>query len=1011
MLVREHLKKEKLNTGVKIFATDIDEAAVAQARSGCYTGDIVMDVGEERLNNFFTWSRGHWQTVKDLREMILFANHSIIKDPPFSRLDLLVCRNFLIYLNPDMQKRLISLFHLALKPGGFLFLGASETVGQNSELFTPVNKKWKIYQRRESCRREDIFLPFTAPVRKPGRGITPRLPAGLESPAPGAAAERILLERYSPPCVVVNERYEVLHISSRTRPYLEVPVGEPTTDILKMAGETLRPALRAAIYKSFAEKKPVLFQGVRLTNEERETNINVLVEPLIAHPSYGNLALVILEVPSATDSSPDITRNPSDKEALPEDEFSRETLIRQLEEQLRITHEQLRFTTEQLEASNDGFMAANEDLMSINEEFQSANEELQSTNEELEASKEELQALNEELATVNAELQGNIEELNQSNSDMENHFASSGVATIFLDRNLTIKRFSPAMAAVLNLIPADIGRPFRHLSGTIDWSDFQRDTLEVMEKLVPIEREVASLEDGRHFIMRILPYRSLQGDIDGIVVTLVDITELRRAEDEIRSAALFPQENPSPVLRIRRDGTILFANRSAERLLSQWRTTFGRDIPDHFCRCIEDALADGITREHEIESDGRDISFNVVPLPERNYVNLYGRDITKRKQAEEAAYRVKEDWERTFDSVPDMISIIDNQHRVVRVNKATAKRLGLKPEDCIGLPCYEAVHGTSGPPRFCPHTRTIEDGSEHILELHEERLGGDFVVTTTPLLDKNGKSIGSVHIARDITERKRMEDALRKAHDELEIKVYERTAELREKDQLLLHQSRQAAMGEMIGNIAHQWRQPLNTLSLIIQMLPIMHEKGELDTENLASLEEKATGIIQHMSQTIEDFSNYFRPDKERIAFRAGDAVAKTLTLIEDSFRSREIKIEVNTEHDPVINGFPNEFSQVLLNILINARDAFAERKISAPEVIINMTTENSRAVVTISDNAGGIPEEIINKIFDPYFTTKGPQHGSGVGLFMSKGIIEKNMGGRISVRNTANGAEFRIEV
>lgn len=764
MLVREYLARQRLNTRVQIFATDIDDAAIAQARSGFYADDPRPDVNEERINKFFTRSQGRWQVVKELRELILFATHSIIKDPPFSRLDLLVCRNFLIYLTPDMQKRLMSLFHLVLKPGGFLFLGASETVGPNSELFTPLNMKWKIYQRLDNGRREDNLFPFTAPVRTPVRAATSGRSVNAEDPTPGAVADRLLVERYSPPCVVVNERYEVLHISSRTGRYLEVAMGAPTVDILKMAREELRPPLRAAIYKSFEENKQVIFRGVRLADEATECAVNVIVEPLVLHPSYGKLALVVLQ----PDTPPAAIHDSSDEASLPEDEFSRNMLIRQLEEQLRITNEQLLFTTEQLETSNEGFMATNEELMSINEEFQSTNEELQSTNEELEASKEELHALNEELVTVNAELQGKVEELNLTNDDMENLLASSEIAVIFLDRLLTIKRFSPAMAAILNLIPADIGRQFRHLAGTIDWSNLRRDAQEVLEGNVPVEREVISLDDGRCFIMRVLPYRTIEKKVDGIVVTLVNITDLRRAEDEIRNAALFPEENPSPVLRVARDGTLLYNNRAAASLLMQWPRSPEGKLPGQVQRDVAAVLDSGRNLELEIRCGDRDLSLILVPITKRGYVNFYGRDITERKQIAEALQRAKDQWERTFDSVPDLIAILDEQHRVVRVNNAMAERLGASPAECIGQSCHLCVHGLETPPDFCPHTRTMQDGLEHLAEIHESNLGGNFLVSTTPLTDEQGNKIGSVHVARDITERKRAEEELLRHVDELE---------------------------------------------------------------------------------------------------------------------------------------------------------------------------------------------------------------------------------------------------
>jgi two-component system, chemotaxis family, CheB/CheR fusion protein len=764
MLIREYLERERGDARVQLFATDIDEGAVALARSGIYPGDIGEDVGEERLKAFFSRCDGRWQVAKRLREMIVFAHHNIIKDPPFSRIDLLVCRNFLIYLNPDMQKRLISLFHLVLKPGGILFLGTSETVGHHSELFTPLDKKWKIFQRMESVRRDDALFPFAPPVRRYTRTSPQKHPPASQEPSPGSLAERLLMERYAPPCVVVNEKYEAVHISTRSGRYLELPVGEPTIDILRMAREELRPALRAAIYKSFTEQRQVAFRGVKIGIDAWEAAVNVLVEPLAVDSSYGKLAMVILEpAPMRTDLP-----QHHDKESFPVDESSKEMLIRQLEEQLRMTHEQLHATIEQLETSNEGFMSANEELMSINEEYQSTNEELHSTNEELETSKEELQALNEELTTVNAELQGKVEELNQATSDMENLFASSGIAAIFLDRGLIIKRFSPAMAAIFNLIPADIGRPFRLPGGTIDWAEFPRDAQEVLEKLTPIEREVNALEDGRCFLLRALPYLAGDGGIDGIVVTLVDISRLKEAEEAMHSVALFPEENPSAVLRVTRDGAMLYANRAAAPLLEQWERTGEGELPDFILRELIAALDSSIPRELEIRCGESHLSFILVPITERGYVNLYGRDITGRKRAEEAIARAKDEWERTFDSVPDLIAIMDDQHRIIRINRAMAERLGTDPAHCIGKKCFHSVHGTDKPPAFCPHIMTMADGREHEAELREDNLGGDFLATTSPLLDENGRSVGSVHVARDISERKRAEEELLRYVEEME---------------------------------------------------------------------------------------------------------------------------------------------------------------------------------------------------------------------------------------------------
>ena len=364
-----------------------------------------------------------------------------------------------------------------------------------------------------------------------------------------------------------------------------------------------------------------------------------------------------------------------------------------------------------------------------------------------------------------------------------------------------------------------------------------------------------------------------------------------------------------------------------------------------------------------------------------------------RKISETAVLQAKEDWERTFEAVPDMIALLDTKFRIIRANRAMADRLGKTAVECVGLTCYNAVHGTDEAPPYCPYRQVLADGREHAVEMREDRLCGDFLMSATPLLGKDGRLLGGVIVARDITSIKETEERLR------------------QNDRIMMHQSRQATMGEMINNIAHQWRQPLNVLGILIQKMQLFYDMGQFSKDFLDSSVDKSMDLINHMSQTIDDFRNFFKSDKEMVEFTLREAVENTLSLVEDSFKSMQIGIDFHASANPVIIGFPNEYSQVLLNILMNARDALSEKRPDDPKVTVNISMEGVGAVVTISDNAGGIPEDIMDKIFEPYFTTKGPDMGTGVGLFMSKTIIEKNMNGRLTARNTAEGAEFRIEL
>jgi two-component system CheB/CheR fusion protein len=542
ILIQEHLESLKGGFQVQIFATDVDAQAIAQARAGAYPASIAADLSPERLSRFFTLDQdaGVYRIQKLVRDLVVFSEQDLIRDPPFSRLDLISCRNLLIYLDGSLQRKLIPLFHYALNTDGVLFLGNSETIGDALALFTPLDRKWKLYARLDPVSGAPApTLGTLTPQHRPGgEPLTP----GFAGPRSAGAemralTEGALLQHFNAVGVLTTGRGEIGYIHGRTGQYLEPAAGTAAMNLFQMAREGLRRPLTAALQRAVTHQEVVRVPDAKVKTNGDFTSVDLTIRPVRpahrAAPSEGRTDLYLVILEQASSASPEPLCEAADTAGGATDP-QRDRRIVELEQELRAKEEYLQTTLEEMETSN-------EELKSTNEEMQSVNEELQSTNEELETSKEELQSVNEELATVNAELQTKVADLSRANDDMNNLLAGTGVATLFVDGELRISRFTPAMTRIIKLIPSDIGRPVGDLvSNLVDYPELLEDLDRVLQTLAPRERVVQTV-DGTWFLMRIVPYRTLRNVIEGAVMTFVDISGRKRMEEELQSARAFAE--------------------------------------------------------------------------------------------------------------------------------------------------------------------------------------------------------------------------------------------------------------------------------------------------------------------------------------------------------------------------------------------------------------------------------------------------------------------------------------
>jgi two-component system CheB/CheR fusion protein len=990
---------------MQIFATDIDEQGLATARKGRYPDSIVEQVNPERLERFFTKQESAWQVNRELREMCLFSSHSFIRDPPFSRLDLISCRNVMIYLGQELQRKMIPLFHYALRPDGYLFLGPSENALSHGELFGTVDKKHRIFQRKETRPRPAVEFPL-ADI---GRAKLPveKLPESEEREL-SRRLERVILQRYRPACVAVKENGDAVYFSGRLSRYLEQPTGSPDANVVNMAREGLRVPLRAALHRAVATRERVVHKLVSVQTNGSLSQVDITVEPILEFQA-ANLYMIVFE-----DAAP--ATMPPLGNATVSDAGSGEA-IRHLEDELRAAQEHAQAIFEELESSN--------------EELQSANEEYQSTNEELETSKEELQSFNEELGTVNSELNRRVEELDHANSDLQNLLASTHIATVFLDRELRIKTFTPAAGSVFRLIAGDVGRPITDLAAQFTGLDPARDVKHVLETLTERERQLTGT-GGRHYQLRILPYRTVKNVIDGVVLTFTDVTQLKEANQQAQDAEAFSENiirtvrEPLVVL----DGALCVdtANQSFYDVFQvSPADTLGKlfyelgdgqwDIPD-LRLLLGEVLPQkkallGFQVEHAFPLIGeKTMLLNAREIlqreGEKRLVLLAIEDITERSAAEKSQARLAAIVESSDDAI--ISNNLDGM--ITSWNKGAQRLFGYSAEEATGRPVSMLI-ANGREDEYTPILERIRyresiDRNETVARRKDGSLV-DISLSVSPILDEHGKIIGASRIARDITESRRAEQ------ERLELAATERALvserALRETEAELARVVRALSVGELATSIAHEVNQPLaGVITNAEAGIRWLSGKTPDINEALESLAlivrdgNRASNVIRH----IRDFVK--KESRQTPSLDINEVVQEAIALAATELQKREIGLHADLfEGIPLVRGDRIQLQQVILNLMMNGAEAIATASPGGSRELLVTSRKSADAgvVVSVRDSGGGIKPEDLHRIFDSFFTTK--TEGMGMGLSISRSIVEAH-GGQIQAEANHDGPGLTVQ-
>ena len=988
--------------GLKIFATDMHRESLRCAADGVYPVDSLEALAPDQIEEFFIREPdGRRRVQARLRKLVLFSPHNVLRDTPFARIDLVSCRNLLIYFRPPAQTRALSAFHFALKLKGFLFLGPSESTGELEPQFEAVDRRWKIYTKLT-----DVRLPMSLRVQA-ARTVEASEPPQGHSGHRLARAYDTLLSRFVPTGVLVNEQREAVHLFGAAGRFLRPPAGRVSSDVVAMCQGDLRIAVSSAFHHVLKKGDRVVFKSVRVPFEQAEAVFDISAEPLPDRISGATFVLILFSEERPRLSLPS---SPAHELALRDEE--RERMV-QLESELQQSRESLQTAVEELESTNEELQASNEELLSSNEELQSTNEELHS--------------VNEELYTVNAENQEKIRELNATTTDLRNLMGATEVGIVFTDADQRVRLFTPGATAIFNLLPQDTGRDLRHITSQVPDDDVFADIARVRETHVGCERQVRT-HDGRSFLRQIKPYLDSSREPMGFVLTFVEVTALVRAGHALQASEeqfrLITEGTPSAVVMVNDHGIIEHANPQTRAVLGYEPAELtGRPMDLLMPERLRQRHATHVAHFHQqpqarpmgefrallaLRKDGTEVPVEIglspIRLRGRIFTLAFITDISVRRRAEAEVKESEERFRRMANDAPVMIWLADAAGRRTFFNETWLRFTGRTLEQELGDGWNEGLHPDGREPFLKAYLEACARAQPFELEYRLRRSDGSYawiVTRASPRLGHGQEFLGLIGCCTDISGQKLMAEEQRRIEEKLQ-----ETAKLE-------------SLGILAGGIAHDFNNILTGILGNISLAQLDLPAGSPLRETLAAVQEASVRASELCKQMLA-YSGRGRFVLKHVEL--GWLVKDTTNLVHAAV-TKNVTLEVDLAPSlPLVEVDVPQIQQVLMNLVINASEAIGDR----PGVVRLRTGRCSDSrdglglevvspirplvdyvFLEVSDNGSGISQESLKRIFDPFFTTKFT--GRGLGLAAVQGIVRGHHGGLFVWSEEGRGTVFRL--